>query len=106
MNSQNYLDPLVLSSLAPRLRDLMGNCSVREAAQCCMAVASAIQNNPKQGPRLMGLACAFLIAAEQSGISVTDMMAYARNCMNDAEGKRPEFAATADYINKEIINNG
>lgn len=54
----------------------------------------------------MGLACAFLIAAEQSGISVTDMMAYARNCMNDAEGKRPEFAATADYINKEIINNG
>ncbi|OXS28346.1 MAG: hypothetical protein BCS36_01165 [Desulfovibrio sp. MES5] len=82
----------------------MGNCSVREAAQCCMAVANAIQENPKQGPRLMGLACAFLLAAEQSGISVTDMMTYARNCMNDAEGKRPEFAATADYINKEIIN--
>lgn len=106
MSQPNYLDPLLISTLAPRLRDLMGNCSMREAAQCCMATVSAVQTNPDQGSRLMGLACAFLLAAEQSGISVTDMMIYARNCMNDAEGKRPEFAAVADYINKEIINNG
>lgn len=106
MSQPAYPDSLLPSSPAPRLRDLMGNCPVREAAQCCMAVASAVQTNPNQGSRLMGLACAFLLAAEQSGIPVTDMMIYARNCMNDAEGKRPEFAATADYINKEIINNG
>lgn len=106
MAQPQYLDPLLLSSLSPRLRDLMANCSVREAARCCMAVASGVQTNPDQGSRLMGLACAFLLAAEQSGISVTDMMSYARNCMNDAEGKRPEFAAAADYINKEIIHNG
>lgn len=92
------------NNITERLRDLTANCTTRDAAQCCMAVASGVQANPDRGARLMGLAAAFLIAAEASGLPVPDLMGYARNCMNTAEGKRPEFAAVTDYIEKEILN--
>lgn len=85
-------------NVTQQLRDLTANCTTRDAAQCCMAVASAIQTHPDRGARLMGL------AAEASGLPVPDLMGYARNCMNTAEGKRPEFAAVSTYIEKEILH--
>ena len=86
------------------LRDLAGNAKVREAANLCMALIDAVQVSKDPGARLLALACAFLMAAEQAGIQVTDLMTYARNCMNEAQGKRPEFQAVANYIQKEIFN--
>lgn len=91
-------------NVTQQIRDLTANCTTRDAAQCCMAVASAIQTHPDRGARLMGLAAAFLMAAEASGLPVPDLMGYARNCMNTAEGKRPEFAAVSTYIEKEILH--
>lgn len=96
---------LETNRLTPRLRDLAANCDLRQAANACMATANAVQRFGNPGVRLIGLATAFLIAAEAAGISVTDMMVYARNCMNTAEGRRVEFKATTDYIVKEIIND-
>lgn len=86
------------------LTDLMGNCPVDSAARACMAIANGVQHERHKGARLMGLASAFLIAAEEAHLSVTDLMTMARNCMNHAEGRRPEYAAVTEYINKEIIN--
>ena len=86
-----------------KIRDLTANCPVREAANSCMAVIDAVQKYPKRS-QLMGITTAFLLASEQAGLSVSDLMAYARNCINTAEGKRPEFKAAEVYIEKEIIH--
>lgn len=86
------------------LTDLIGNCPVLDAARACMSVANGVQHEHHKGARLMGLACAFLIAAEEAQLSVTDLMTMGRNCMNYAEGRRAEFLAVTDYINKEIIH--
>lgn len=90
------------------IRDMAGNCSVTDAANCCLAVASAIQVKENVGARLMGLATAFLIAVEDAGINAYELLTYARNCINQAEGVRPEFKGVADYINNEVLksNNG
>lgn len=85
------------------LRDQLGNASLPHAAQAAMSVADAIQNFPAKGVRLMGLTSAFLLAADESGIPVPDLMSMARNCVNHAEGRRPEFAAVADFIKHEIL---
>lgn len=88
------------------IRDLAGNARVREAANLCMALIDAVQAGSDPGARLLALACTFLMASEQADIQPADLMAYARNCMNEAQGKRPEFQAAANYIQKEIFNHG
>ena len=85
------------------LRDLMGNTPLKEAATTTMSIADALQHSPLKGARLMGLTCAFLMAAESAGLPVPDLMGMARNCMNDGEGRRPEFRAVDDFINNEIL---
>lgn len=86
------------------LRDLTGNAPLRQSAQAAMSVADVVQRIPNQGARLMGLATAFLMASECAGLPVNDLMGMARNCINDAEGRRPEFAAVTEFINNEIFN--
>lgn len=86
------------------LRDLLGNAPLVEAARATMGVANAVQDHPNKGVRLMGIASAFLIASEAAGLPVSDVIGMARNCINTADGKRPEFAAVADYIHNEILN--
>lgn len=95
---------LMPENITAKLRDQTANCDLRLAARCCMAVANGVQQAPDPGARLMGLAAAFLLAAEASGIPSADLMAYARNCIHTAEGRRPEFAAAARYIEQEVIN--
>ncbi|WP_370791258.1 hypothetical protein [Bilophila wadsworthia] len=85
------------------LRDLMGSVPLKDAARATMSVADALQHSPLKGARLMGLTCAFLMAAESAGLPVPDLMGMARNCMNDGEGRRPEFRAVDDFINNEIL---
>ena len=82
----------------------MGNTPLKEAARATMSVADALQHSPLKGARLMGLTCAFLMAAESAGLPVPGLMGMARNCMNDGEGRRPEFRAVDDFINNEILN--
>ena len=89
-----------------RLRDQTANCDLRLAARCCMSVVNGMEKYTGSGTRLMGLAAAFLLAAEAAGLPPSDLMAYARNCINTAEGKRPEFAAASDYITQEVITHG
>ncbi|MGN0008729.1 MAG: hypothetical protein ACI33N_03635 [Desulfovibrionaceae bacterium] len=69
-----------------------------------MSVVDSIQSIPHQGARLMGMACAFLLAAEAANIRIPDMIGMARNCMNTAEGKKPEFKAASRYIREEIFS--
>ena len=52
----------------------------------------------------MGLACAFVLTAEHLDIPIQDMITFAKNCINDADGKRPEFQAVSNYIKQEIFN--
>lgn len=86
------------------LRDLTGNAPLRESSNAAMGVADALQHVPHKGARMMGVSAAFLILAECAGLNVYDLMAMARNCMNDAEGRRPEFAAVDEFVRKEILN--
>lgn len=86
------------------LRDLAGNAPLTACAEAAMSVADAIQTTPHKGAQLMGAACALLLLAESSGLPVPDLMGMARNCMHTAQGRRPEFAAVADYINQEIFH--
>ena len=44
----------------------MGNVPLKEAATATMSIADAIQHSPLKGARLMGLTCAFLMAAESA----------------------------------------
>jgi len=86
-----------------KLRDLLGNADLTQSARAAMSVATGVQDYPDKGVRLMGTAAAFLLAAEASGLPVTDVIGMARNCINTAEGKRPEFAAVADYVQHEVL---
>lgn len=97
---------LVVSTPSPSaLRDLTGNAPLVDCAQAAMSVADALQRAPHRGAQLMGVATSFLIMTACAGLTPSDLMGMARNCMNTAEGRRPEFAAVEDYINKEIFNS-
>lgn len=95
---------LEATSHTARLRDLVSNAQEKQAANATMAVADAVQKVPSQGAQLMGLSCAFAIAAEEANLPIPDLIGYAKNCMNHGEGRRPEFAAVTQYIQEEIIN--
>lgn len=92
-----------MKNASSSLRDKLGNAKLTHAAQAAMSVADAVQNFPDKGVRLMGMASAFLIASDESGLPVPDLMSMARNCMNHADGRRPEFKAVGDYIRNEIL---
>ena len=66
-----------------------------------MSVADAVQSIPHRGAQILGAACAALLLAEASGIRPDELFGMARNCMNHADGRRPEFAAVSDYIHNE-----
>ena len=85
------------------IRDLTGNAPLRQTSQAAMSVADAIQHVPHKGARMMGAAASFLIMAECAGLNAYDLMGMARNCMNDAAGRRPEFAAVEEFVRKEVL---
>lgn len=99
----NHPHPLLTPSVSANLRDLAGNAPLTQASGAAMSVADAIQHTPHKGARLLGAASAFILMADNAGIHVSDLMAMARNCMNDAEGRRPEFKAVEEFIVKEVL---
>ena len=89
---------------SPVLRDMAGNAPLVQTSRAAMSVVNSIQNIEHRGSRLLGLAVAALIAVEASGLSPADLFAYARNAMNDADGRRPEFRAVDEYVRRELLS--
>lgn len=80
--------------------DVFGNVPARESAQAAMSVIDALQQFRPE-VQLAGLAAAFKLAAERFDCRPTDAFTVSGNLMNDVEGKRPEFRAVAEYMEKE-----
>ena len=80
--------------------DVFGNVPARDSANAAMAVIDALQSFRPE-VQLAGLASAFKLAAERVGIRPTDAFTVSGNLMNDVEGRRPEFAAVAEYMKQE-----
>ena len=92
-------------AMAPsKLRDLLANAPITDAANAAMAVVDSVQSCPNNGVKLLGFSAAFLLAVEASGLTVSDVMVYTKNAINNAEGKRPEFQAVSRYIDNEVLN--
>lgn len=81
-------------------RDKLGLVSRNDAAVGCMAIISALQDFPPH-VQVAAAAATFRMIADRIGMSVPDIMTVAGNVIHDAEGKRAEFAAVAEFMNKE-----
>ena len=69
-----------------------------------MAVISAIQNFPNKGSMLSGLTSCFVLVSELTGISIPDLIVYAKNAMTDGNDRYPQYRAAKDFIEKEILS--
>lgn len=83
------------------IRDQLGALPRSEAATAAMTVVSALQDY-QPGAQLAGALAVAQLMADEAGINIHDVLAYVRNRITDAEGKRPEFAAVTEYIKKEL----
>ncbi len=84
-------------------RDLFMNADLKQTALATMATIDALQSKP-QHTQLAAISAAFLLLVEQTDITLAEVIGAARNMMNTAEGKRPEFLAVADYLKHELLN--
>lgn len=80
--------------------DQFNNIPAREAATGCMAMLDAVQAMPP-GKQLASIACLFRIVCEKADLPVADMLTTAGNITHHAEGVRPEFTATEEFIKNE-----
>lgn len=83
-------------------RDLFNNADARRVANCTMAVIDATQRGFHPHEQMHAMAAAFLLLAEHWGVPAQDLFTATKNLMHDVEGKRPEFAAVADYMENEL----
>lgn len=83
-----------------RERDLVANVDMSRAAQSSMAVIDALQHTGP-GEQLAAAAVVFKLAAERAGIQAADLLVYAGNIMNHADGRRAEFRAVEAYMEGE-----
>lgn len=72
------------------------------AASSAMVVIDALQRGYHPEVQAHGIAAAFILLAERFGVDPADLFAKTTNLMNHAEGRRPEFAAVAQYMEKEL----
>ena len=71
-----------------------------------MQVIRAIQDAAfeHKGAMVAGLAQAFLLVSELTGLSVSDLMTYARNAMTDGEVRYPEYRACEAFLVNEVFS--
>lgn len=81
-------------------RDTFTNVSLKDAANCSMAVIDRLQKEPA-AHQMAAITATFLLACERHGITPGDAFTITKNVMNHAEGRRPEFAAVAMYMENE-----
>jgi hypothetical protein len=86
------------------LRQQMASASLSQSSQACMAVVSALQNFPRKGDMLSGLTSCFVLVSELTGISIPDLITYAKNAMTDGNDRYPQYRAAKDFIEKEILS--
>jgi len=82
-------------------KDQLNSLNVRKAANAAMTVIDAIQDmHPAE--QLAGITATFLLLADHQGYTAQDMFSITANIMNHADGRRPEFAAAAQYMKEEL----
>lgn len=86
------------------LRQQMANAPLQQSSQACMAVVSALQNFPNKGAMLSGLTSCFVLLSELTGITIPDLIVYAKNAMTDGDSRYPQYRAVAEFIEKEILS--
>lgn len=86
------------------LRDQLNSAPVVLTANCCMAVISSLQSCPHKGSMLAGLTAAFVLVSELTGIRIPDIITATKNAMTDGQARLPQFAASQDFIAKEILS--
>lgn len=82
-------------------RDKLSNLKVRKAANAAMLVIDTMQQLPPE-EQIAGLAAAFLLLADRVKMSPQEMFSFTTSIMNHADGRRPEFAAVAQYMDMEL----
>ena len=82
-------------------RDRLVNLPVKEGAGAAMQVIDSLQRHRPEA-RVLGAAAVFVLLAERFGLAAQDVMTATTNLMNYAEGRRPEFAAVQEYLQKEL----
>ena len=82
-------------------RDLFLNADPAAVARCTMQVIDSTQRHSAH-IQMHAMAAAFLLVAEHWGVPAQELFTATKQLMNFTEGKRPEFAAVAEYIEKEL----
>jgi hypothetical protein len=83
-------------------RDRLMNLPVKAGATAAMQVIDALQKGHSPEAQVLGAAAVFVLLSERFGVSMQDVMGAIKKLMNHAEGRRPEFAAVAEYLAKEV----
>lgn len=80
--------------------DKLSMLPVRSASTASMSVLGAIQDMPPE-EATVGVTSAFFLIAERWGLDPRDLLGLTTNIMNHADGRRPEFAAVAEFLRNE-----
>ena len=89
------------------LRDQMGNGDAVRVARAAMSLANALQDQHDllPGEALSAMAAGFVLVMEACGLPTSDVLTTTKNIMADAYGRRAEFMAVGDYLEKEVLSN-
>lgn len=82
-------------------RDLFMNADPKAVALCTMQVIDSTQRHHAH-IQMHAMAASFLLLAEHWGVPAQDLFSATKLLMNSQDGKRPEFAAVSEYIEKEL----
>jgi len=82
-------------------RDLMNNAGQGRVANAAMATITKLQDYGP-GEQLNAAAAVFLLLADSYGVAPGDAFAATKSLMNGADGRRPEFAAVQEYLEREL----
>ncbi len=80
--------------------DKFKNTHRKDSATGAMTILDAIQDMPS-ARQLAAISTCFRIVADCCDLNVADTLTVAGNMVNDAEGRRAEFAAVEEFINNE-----
>ena len=83
------------------MNDRMNNAASMPVADTAMRALNAIQD-ARPEHQVLGVAALFALLVERFDMPPQQIMASIKNVMDYAEGRRPEFAAIADYMKYEL----
>jgi hypothetical protein len=86
-------------------RDRLNQADKAEVARACVTIFDQVQRLPKH-IQLMGLAAAFILTANASGIPAQDAFTATKNLMHDpltSTGIAPQFQAMDYHLRTEVL---